>query len=175
MSHTDCCSIALNKASTFSMVVNLRLFLALLLLGFLAGCTTAKVSDSGPSESSLEEAGSLSGEGPSRQQEGKVSVSTISKAQQAYFLENSRYAESLDELDVALDPKHYELEIVEVNDQQVITKAIPLEKGLKSYITGVSGISQLVVCASDAPGPEIASPKFQNEAWTCGPDSTLVE
>ncbi|PZD72124.1 hypothetical protein C1752_04009 [Acaryochloris thomasi RCC1774] len=152
-------------------MTNLRLFPALLLISSLLGCTATEVSDSGPA--SPEEAGSLTG--PAREQEGKVSVSTLSKAQQAFFLENSRYAESLDELDIALAPKHYELEIVEVSNQQVITKAVPIEEGLKSYITGVSGISQLVVCASDAPGKEISSPVFQNEAWACGPNSTLVE
>lgn len=124
---------------------------------------------------SPEETGSLSGEGQAREQEGKVSVSTLSKAQQAFFLENSRYAESLDELDVALTPQYYALEIVAVSNQQVITKAVPLEEGLKSYIAGVSGISQLVVCASNTPGKEISHPVFQNEAWACGPNSTLVE
>ncbi len=157
------------------MVANLRLFSTFLLLSFLVGCTPTQVSDSGAAESSLDETGSLSGEGQVKQQEGKVSVSTISKAQQAYFLENSWYAESLDDLDVVLAPKSYELEIVEVNKQQVITKATPTEEGLKSYITGVSGISQLIVCASDTPGKEISSPVFQDEAWACGPNSTVVE
>lgn len=157
------------------MVANLRLFSTFLLLSFLVGCAPIEVSDPEAAEPSLDETGSLSSEGQVRQQEGKVSVSTISKAQQAYFLENSHYAESLDDLDVALDPKAYELEIVQVNKQQVITKAVPVEEGLKSYITGVSGISQLVVCASNTPGKAISSPVFQNEAWACGPNSTVVE
>ncbi len=156
------------------MVVIVRLFATLLLLGFVAGCATTTVSDTEASES-LDETGNLSGEGQVRQQEGKVSVSTVSRAQQAYFLDNSKYAGSLDDLDIALEPKFYELEIVEVTAKQVITKATPKEEGLKSYITGVSGISQLVVCASDAPGKDIAKPVFQNEAWTCGPNSVSVE
>ncbi|MGB7415303.1 MAG: type IV pilin-like G/H family protein [Thermosynechococcaceae cyanobacterium] len=110
-----------------------------------------------------------------RQQEGKVSVSTMGRAQQAYFLENSKYAKSLDDLDIALTPQDYDLAVVEVTDKQVIVKATPREAGMKSYIGGVAGISQRIVCASDAPGIEIANPVFQNQAWTCAGGSTQVE
>ena len=163
------------KYLIFEMASNLRLFAAVLLPSFLLGCAVATVPKSEPTESLGEAGEELSGEGQVRQQEGKVSVSTLGKAQQAYFLENSRYAESLDDLDVALAPKYYELEIVEVSDQQVIAKATPTQGGLKSYITAVSGISKLVVCASDAPGAEISNPVFQNQSWVCGPNSVSVE
>lgn len=154
------------------MVSNLR-FLAVLLLSALVGCTTATVPEPETTAPSAEE--TLSGEQQALQQEGKVSVGTLSRAQQAYFLENSKYAASIEDLDVALAPQAYDLKIVEVDAQHMIAKATPTEAGLKSYITGVSGIAQRVVCASNAPGEEIASPVFQDEAWACGPNSTQVE
>jgi hypothetical protein len=153
------------------MVAELRWFSILLVLGALVSCNST------PTEAPLppSAADDLSGEGQVRQQEGKVSVGTISRAQQAYFLENSKYAASLEDLDVALSPQYYDLEVVEVTEQQVIIKAIPKEEGLKSYIAGVSGIAQRIVCASDTPSKTIANPVFQREAWACAQGSMQVE
>ncbi|MGF1604142.1 MAG: type IV pilin-like G/H family protein [Thermosynechococcaceae cyanobacterium] len=154
------------------MVTELRWLSTLLLLAVLTGCGFTPSSSEPEQPSELSE---LSGDGQVRQQEGNVSISAIGRAQQAYFLENSKYAKSLEDLDIALTPQYYDLAVVEVTDKQVIMKATPREAGMKSYIGGVSGISQRIVCASDNPGTEIANPVFQSQAWSCAPGSTQVE
>jgi len=73
-----------------------------------------------------------------KESEGKANIGMLNRAQQAYFLENTKFAENLEVLGVAIAPEteSYRYQIAQATDQQVVVKAQAKKSELKSF-TGV--------------------------------------
>jgi hypothetical protein len=111
-------------------------------------------------------------------------LGTLNRAQQAYKLEKSRFANRTDQLDAISSERFYSYVIIAANKTQVITKATPKFKGLKPVIAGVavsrepqSSTEQFheIICESTSREFSIASPEFDGMKWVCGTQSKPVD
>lgn len=122
----------------------------------------------------------------SRCGEGKSMVSTINRAQQAFYFENETFATAVDELDVAVESRLFKYAIVPQSDpKQAITTAVPAETNadLDSYIGfvfvfGEAEKMMVGTCKTDAPATVPPAPpqkpRFPSEAVECPPGSSLL-
>jgi Type IV pilin-like G and H, putative len=71
--------------------------------------------------------------------EGKIYIKTMSRAQQAYFLEKNRFANNIKDLGIGIktDTSDYSYRIFLVSKNRVIMTASAKKAGLKSYSAGV--------------------------------------
>jgi type IV pilus assembly protein PilA len=117
-----------------------------------------------------------------KQSEGKSFVGAINRAQQAYRLENPKFATSFETLNVGLptETNNYKMEgINAANDEQAPVKATPIDSKLKGYAGLVkiltSGATGNVLCESkEANGQAPANPQVDDKGiGTCGSDVRL--
>ncbi|MGC9502930.1 type IV pilin-like G/H family protein [Baaleninema sp.] len=101
----------------------------------------------------LEEAMAQSMEA-ARESEGQTYVGALARAQQAYYLENERFAESLEELQLGLqsETENYQYEISSVEGDTAYMTATAKQDDLKSFGSFVyvedSG-TKMVLCGTD--------------------------
>lgn len=86
-----------------------------------------------------------------KESEGETSIGAIIRAQQAFYLDNDRFANNLSDLDLSLDSNNYKMEIVEVDSGKVIAKATPLQKDLASYYGAANSSFKSATCRSKTP------------------------
>lgn len=71
-----------------------------------------------------------------RQSEGKTIIGAMGRAQQAYYLENDRFANQLEELGLGINPesKNYRYQVISINPKQAV-QVVALSKSsrLRSY------------------------------------------
>ena len=113
---------------------------------------------------------------PAPQSEGKVYVGSINRTQQAYFLENSKFASKIEELGTGIKPEtdSYRYQIVPQEDgKQVMSIGLPKKEGLRSYTgavfitqtaageaTSIAGICESIQPSMKAPAmPKLTSAK----------------
>jgi hypothetical protein len=93
------------------------------------------------------------------QQDALNNVGTLNRAQQAYYFENSKFANNQNDLAILLSNTYYDyqLDILE-NGKLAQLKATPKLDNFKSYIGGTLYLNwsyQLIVCASEQPTKDI--------------------
>lgn len=116
--------------------------------------------------------------------EAQVSLRAMLRGQQAYFMENGRFTESLMDLGLGLPQEtedyHYELslETPAGQDQIVIARAIAQDKSLRNHTAALSmdtgGNTAEVMCQCKKPGESIGDPKLMNGQLQCGTDSEPI-
>jgi type IV pilus assembly protein PilA len=106
--------------------------------------------------------------------EGKAYVGTLIRHQQAYFIENGRFAESIKQLGspVPIETTHYSYS-VEKHDTKAFAYAKTQKSALKSYVGGAflrkegkELITQGIVCVAQHAGTQPIAPPI--DAQTCG-------
>lgn len=126
-----------------------------------------------------------------RPSEAKLYVSSITKGQQAYFLEKGAFTNSIDALGIGIKPKtaNYQYSIRTI-EKAALNYGISKHKELKSYIGGVFVVpakevdpnaakdemtTTSILCEADTPGTiEPAKPIYQNGKVICGKGTTAV-
>jgi len=105
--------------------------------------------------------------------EGKQNIGVINRAQQAYYLENHRFAKTLAELDLGIksDTENYHYQIVHQGTNSVISTATAKKPELKSY-TGIAylvksegeDVTAVGICETDQPSTKPPlTPKLTNQ------------
>ena len=113
--------------------------------------------------------------------EGKLYVGTMNRTQQAYFLENNKFASKIEDLGLGFKPEtdSYRYQIVPQGDgKQAMSIALPKKDGLKSY-TGAVFVTQITageqttiaaICESTQPSTKApAMPKLAPAKPNQGP------
>lgn len=110
--------------------------------------------------------------------EAKSSLGIINRSQQAFRIENNRFATSINQLDAQFFGRFYKYDIIDVDDVKVITKATPNQDDLKVYISGASQVNDnfsQIICESQDTSKNIQNPTLYGTTWSCGRESTPVE
>ncbi|MEO0375955.1 MAG: type IV pilin-like G/H family protein, partial [Cyanobacteria bacterium P01_A01_bin.17] len=123
-----------------------------------------------------------------KEYEAKSNLGTLNRAQQAFHLENSVFAQELDALDARPSGQYFTYQVVpQTNSKSAIATATPIRSDLKSYtgfafILGstsadykfVSGICETNNSSVNPPtAPSV--PSSPGELVQCPPGSSLVE
>ncbi len=116
-----------------------------------------------------------------RQFEGKNNVGALIRAEQAYRLDNDKFADNFTELDVSYlseDSTYYRLEISDADKDKVIVVAKSKEEkhNLKSFAEAVSYDSsnytyERISCETEKPSTSINLPVLSSNKWSCGSNS----
>lgn len=77
----------------------------------------------------------------SRETKAKVHLSSVNRAQQAYRLESSSFADSLERLGLLSSDGDYDYTITEASSGQTIVKAQPKDNLLKGYLAVTAHVS----------------------------------
>lgn len=121
------------------------------------------------------------GQADPRSAEAKSNLGTISRAQQAFWLENkNRFAADIKQLDAMLGVKFYDYKIVSTGAQHVFMEATPTMQGLRPYIAGSAypkGTDNFlqIICEGQQIGKIIASPIFDGKTLKCGKGTIPIE
>ncbi len=119
-----------------------------------------------------------------QQAEAKSAIVSINRGQQTFFLSQSRFAKSLEELELNPQVTDYKYQIITVDATNAIVTATAQKQGLKSYAgivyfeRGQSGFianTRAAVCETQA--PSLVSPaviQVKSNQVQCPPDSALV-
>jgi hypothetical protein len=118
---------------------------------------------------------------------GKTYASALMKGQQAFFLEKSKFGNTIEELDMGVksDTEHYKLEVVDVKPTQVKVTVTAKKEGYKSFTASVfavnsadNGLPVGIVCGTDQPSqipPELsAPPKSETDVLACPAGSSIA-
>lgn len=120
-----------------------------------------------------------------RESEGKQYVGSMNRAQQAYYLEGSRFTDDLDELGlgIASETTNYSYDIELINRYQVVSTATPKKSTLRGFTGSVfvvnlegSYTTVTILCEAnrsslEAPDP----PTLIGGTPTCAPGSATLE
>jgi uncharacterized protein YjbI with pentapeptide repeats len=121
-----------------------------------------------------------------RESEGKNYVGAFNRAQQAYRLENSEFATTVEELQAGLptETENYRIEIVPQPDptRSVKITATARQDGIRSYTGAVfvleNGVTYAILCETDEPSqrpPEmLAPPTSENDRPLCPAGSSTL-
>jgi hypothetical protein len=131
-------------------------------------------------------ANSLEEQNKGRQSEGKYNIGAMSRAQQAYYLENDKFSTKLEELGLGINPEteNYRYRIVPQGNQResVMMTAQAKSPGLRSYTGAVfvvkvkdENLTVAEICETDEPSstpPAMpAAPKTGTTEIQCPPGS----
>ncbi|MDC0834043.1 Type IV pilin PilA [Geitlerinema sp. FC II] len=113
-----------------------------------------------------------------RESEGQTYVGALARAQQAYYLENERFAESLEELQLGLqsETENYQYAIASVENDAAYMTATAKQDDLKSFSSLVyveDGGTQMLLCGTDdasKTAPE--RPEMTDSGATCASGSS---
>lgn len=119
-----------------------------------------------------------------KEAEAQINLRAMLRGQQAYFMENGRFTESLATLGLGLpqETQDYRYEISldnsPSNDKVVIVRAIAQNDTLRSQAAAIamtaSGNPSEVMCQSQTPSKSIRDPKLINGEVQCGRDSEPI-
>ncbi|MGB3559492.1 MAG: type IV pilin-like G/H family protein, partial [Geitlerinemataceae cyanobacterium] len=121
-----------------------------------------------------------------RESEGKSFVGAINRAQQAYKLENEKFADTMEELQIGLplETESYRMEIVPQPDptRSVMVTATAKQEDIRSYMGAVfileNGRSTVIICVTDESSqtpPEMpAPPASENDRPQCPAGSSAL-
>jgi hypothetical protein len=114
-----------------------------------------------------------------RESEAKSSLGTVNRAQQAYQLENNHFASSINNLDVKLSLKFYNLRVVKTTKNNSYTVAVPKQSGLRSYSAAVwiqGDNFYQKICESNQPTSVAPGmPQRNGLKFICPAGSSLIE
>jgi putative PEP-CTERM system integral membrane protein len=113
-----------------------------------------------------------------KQAEGKQYISSINKAQQAYYTENGKFTDSWEELGVGIrtETAIYKY-VIRVTERAAFSFAIPKNPAVKAYIGGVGLVSplqggdftsQVVVCEATFGQNILQAPRILANEVVCG-------
>jgi len=133
----------------------------------------------------------LSSRTTSKQSEGKQYISSMNKAQQAYFAEKSSFSNSVEALGLGIktETTNYKYS-TRATKQAAFNYGVSKQPNLKSYIGGVFIVpdkevdakatkdnmtTASILCEADSPGTiKPAEPTYQNGKIACGKGTTAV-
>lgn len=119
-----------------------------------------------------------------QQSEAKSAIVSINRGQQTFFLSQSRFANSLEELELNPQVPNYKYRIVAADATNAIVTATAQKQGLKSYAgivyfergqTGFIANTRAAICETQT--PSLVSPvaiQIKSNQVQCPPDSALV-
>jgi type IV pilus assembly protein PilA len=118
-----------------------------------------------------------------QQSEGKIYVGTTNRAQQAYRMENTSFAEDVDTLQIGISTstEYYNYLIVTTSNTAVITATAKNTAALKGFNGGVtvlsSGLTSVVACQTAGPQAKnpISPPNLTNTSATCAGTMTNMD
>jgi type IV pilus assembly protein PilA len=159
------------------------LFITLLSLGLLAISCSGNKTASESQESVTASLPDLDNKADDAlRAEGKTSLGSFHRAQQAQYLIDGKFASTFDELDLSIpaETERYTFTLVETTETQTIATATAKQADLKSYISVVFVADDqqtvAILCGSDQPTQTPPSPpQFEGTTATCAPGSTAVE
>jgi type II secretory pathway pseudopilin PulG len=118
----------------------------------------------------------------------RLYLGSLSRAQQAYFLEKSKFSSNIDDLGVGIkaEDSNYLLQIVDTQPKSVTMTATAKQDNVKSFAASVfevgnagKGLTGFIVCATDIPSKTpptgITVPKTEKDAPTCPTGSLSVD
>jgi hypothetical protein len=115
-----------------------------------------------------------------KQAEGKNYVGTINRAQQAFHFERNYFARSMNDLDLNLESKYYQIAIAKAKINEAYTTATSKESGLKSYTGTIFYIQSTrkyytAICETNEPSNIPPSlPWLEGEEIHCPAGSSLL-
>ncbi|OLP17179.1 hypothetical protein BST81_17680 [Leptolyngbya sp. 'hensonii'] len=122
------------------------------------------------------------------EREATVYMGSMARAQQAFYLEQAKFAATIKDLLVGIPEatENYQYQIVSAAPTQVQMTAIPKKDGLKSFLAavfivgkGAEGLPQAITCGTDQPSktpPGMpAAPKAATEALKCPAGSSIAK
>lgn len=170
--------------------------LAIASIALSTACTPTATTDTKASPSSPTKASTSAATKPDEEPnlalkaiefEGKTSMQSLRRGQQAFFLEKNKFANTVDEIGLGMrfDTERYKYEIAEVKPKQVKITATAKKPDLKSYSASVFAIGEKgneitmgIVCGTDKPSqtpPEVSpTPKATTEVLTCPAGSSIA-
>lgn len=121
-----------------------------------------------------------------KQVEAKVTLGTLTRAQQAYFTENSKFADDIDTLGIGVSPEtaNYRYTISTTSDPDssyAVQKAISRKPSLKAYtsMAGLVGAGtdnnhlQTITCEANAPNmADVPTPEYNASVGISCADGT---
>lgn len=131
-----------------------------------------------------------------RQAEARAKVSAMNSAQQAYYLQNQVFTNSLPALGVSQQSPRDSYKYGVNSDSKDISDwssakavyhfGVAMKPGLKNYIGGVFLVPktwqgkttigvQAILCEANKSGPILEMPIYQNGIVSCGPGTTVVK
>lgn len=152
------------------------IFLGLVLVGIIVPKVFVETRNQMVYNSQLEKA---------KQSEARSYTGAINRAQQAFYLENDKFATTLEDLQVGIreETSNYRYEIVNSDSSQAIVTATPKEDRLKSYTGAVFivknadgiGLTTAGVCESNAPSKTSPTvPQVTGNEIQCSTDSSKL-
>lgn len=118
----------------------------------------------------------LSRANAAKQVEAKTLVSSLNRAQVAYYMENGKFSEQIESLVKVHNSHNYEYDIrVDAGNPYVNHYARPRHSQLKAYV-GMTAVIQMpsqevtaqsVICESDSFVPQAPDPTYQLNAIEC--------
>ncbi len=117
-----------------------------------------------------------------KQSEGRNNIGAISRAQQAFYLNNNKFTNSIPELVIGIPSETINYQyIVQVDHQFVVSYAQAKNSNLKSYMGIVpnsdnTSKTQSINCEVDKPQPLASiSPVYQNGTVSCPQGTKLLD
>jgi Type IV pilin-like G and H, putative len=111
---------------------------------------------------------------------GRLYVSALARAQQAFFIEKSKFSSTIDDLGVGIkaEDSNYLLQIVDAQPKSVSMTATAKQDNVKSFAASVFAVGNAgnevtisIVCGTDEPSKTpptgITAPKSETDKPTC--------
>ena len=108
-------------------------------------------------------------------------LGVLNRYQQSHFFENKTFISNIQDLNIALNSKLYNFEIIVSNNNQTTAVAIPIERGLKSFIGSVYYKENdkkfaSVICSSyESSISQLLSPKMIDNNFQCPGDTIMIK
>lgn len=115
--------------------------------------------------------------GKSYESEAKSGLGTLGRAQQAFQLENNRFASDIKNLDARITPLFYDYRVVNADSRSTYMVAVPRRSGIKSFSLTARQESDffLLMCQSNTPSvTPPAMPRMDVDILSCPSGSSQV-
>lgn len=116
-----------------------------------------------------------------KQTEAQIALNTINRAQQAYYLQHSKFADAIEKLEISFHHSNYgyRIQLEEQADKPIAAHyATPRINSVRSYVSTttivqdqVGGLHvETVICESEQPRPvEASTPTYNGDSVKCSP------
>ncbi|MEC4987037.1 MAG: type IV pilin-like G/H family protein [Oscillatoria sp. PMC 1068.18] len=131
------------------------------------------------------QSGMIDGASKARESEGKNSLASINRAQQAYFLEKNNFTDSLKELGLSIEPETYtySYSIASTRENMVFHYAVAKTDNTRSFVGAVyrdevnsEDVTLTIICASDAEEKlKLPEPSLEKGKLTCPEGTTDLD
>ena len=119
---------------------------------------------------------------------GRIYLGSLSRAQQAFFLEKSKFSGTIDDLGIGIkaEDSNYLLQITDTQPKSVTMNATAKQDNVKSFAASVFVVGNTgsettisIVCGTDKPSKTpptgITAPKSETDKPTCPTGSSAVD